>query len=74
MILRFFLASGWQRAWIHKDCLDDRYWCLVVRQAGAMAAYPSKRDRSATVLLILQELGLPYDVAWPIAALACWVI
>ncbi len=33
-----------------------------------------KRNRSAQGLLLLLELGLPYDLAWPIAAAACWLL
>jgi hypothetical protein len=33
-----------------------------------------KRERSAQALLLLQELGLPWDVAWPITALAYWIL
>jgi hypothetical protein len=33
-----------------------------------------RRNRSAQTLLLLLELGLPGDLAWPIAAVACWLL
>jgi len=36
-------------------------------------AEEKRSKRAATILLYLLEMGLLYDVAWPIAALACWL-
>ena len=33
-----------------------------------------RQERSAQVLLLLQEVGLPFDIAWPIAAVSCWML
>lgn len=33
-----------------------------------------QRDRSARVLLLLEEAGLCRDVAWVIAGIACWLL
>ncbi len=34
----------------------------------------NKSERSVQVYLLLQELGLPQDLAWPIAAAAYWLL
>jgi len=59
----------------------ETYWCRF--EAHELCAIPKTRhneckiDMSRTagkVLLLLQELGLPYDLAWPITAAACWLL
>jgi len=34
----------------------------------------AKRFHSSQILLMLEELGLPRDVAWVIAGIACWLL
>ncbi len=32
-----------------------------------------KKQRSGELLLLLLELGLPHELAWPITAYSCWL-
>jgi hypothetical protein len=51
-------------------CMDETSRILIRRRFEAEAR---RSKKAATILLYLQEMGLLYDVAWPIAALACWL-
>jgi len=62
----------WGRQWVHDACVynigpvstptSHRYRELAV-----------KRKRSGTTLLLLLELGLPNELAWPVTAFVCWL-
>jgi len=57
----------WIRLTLHARCVVPT--CIEVD-----LSFVRKRKRSAQVLLLLQAAGLPYDLAWPIAAVACWLL
>ncbi len=59
--------SGWVRHWVHVECIQ-RYFQYNQKE-------PSQAlHRAAHVLLVLELLGLPRDIAWPIVAGAYWLL
>ena len=70
-------AKEWTMRVTERKCMEAatdigrmRRKCLSVWfLEGTMRA-----RRAAQLLLILEKLGLPRDVSWPITALACWIL
>ncbi len=65
--LLFNCSGQWRRLEVHACC-------AVPKEKHALVPLENKSARSGKVLLLLLELGLPYDLAWPIAAAACWLL
>jgi hypothetical protein len=70
---------NWDRKYVHVACLlsgepYDTYdrWPTFIperwRQGHTNVA------KSAQLLLLLLETGLPFDIAYPVVALACWLL
>jgi len=65
----------WDRMYAHEICLSDWRlcrWPTFIPERWRQL-YVS-RAKSAQLLLLLLEAGLPYDIAWPVVALACWLL
>jgi len=64
----------WVRVPIHVWCLPSylSYRSTMARDHGKQ--HHLVVSRSSQVLLLLEELGLPRDVAWPIVAVAYWLL
>jgi len=66
----------WYRVGIHVLCrdkyADEPYRPFTTRDSSKQ--HYLLVSRSSQVLLLLEELGLPRDVAWLIAGVACWLL
>lgn len=76
-VLYVYDDSYWGRLWGHSYCaaygpLEERLNPFTLQET--MLEFLSKRDKSAQILMLLQAVGLPWDVAWPVTALACWML
>jgi hypothetical protein len=64
----------WSRSAFHLECVE----LFVFDKAGFDSSKYNlrlhKRNCAGKLMLLLQELGLPYDLAWSIAAVACWLL
>jgi hypothetical protein len=67
--------SYWNRGWAHTTCVQQDVYELRCRDwarpLAPKTAAPTRK--SAQALLLLQELGLPFDLAWPIVVMAYWL-
>jgi hypothetical protein len=70
--------NAWCRRTAHSKCVISsmaKREAMYQRPAWAIEKLRlTRRNRSARVLLLLEEAGLCRDVAWVIAALSCWVL
>jgi len=69
----------WERAWVHPWCASSsgEIWAPKHKELDTHDAIKKalhRRERSGRILLLLLEAGLPRDVAWPITAVACWLL
>jgi hypothetical protein len=64
----------WLRPYAHLSCLDRAMEEKMYFNEDYLYNFEKIRNDSAQALLLLQELGLPWDVAWPIAAAAYWLL
>jgi len=64
-------TRAWERRWMHWSCAA-RYYRVDKCPMTDLATM--KQQRSGQMLLLLLEAGLTYDVAWPITAVACWLL
>jgi hypothetical protein len=66
----------WSRYWGHSYCaygpLEEKLNPYTFQES--FLEILDKRKRSAHTLLLLQTAGLPWDIAWPIAALVGWML
>ena len=64
-----------RRPWAHKQCHPDHFRAVISRlERGDPRSHVLSVRRAAQILLLLVELGLPLDLAWPIAGAACWLL
>jgi len=67
---------SWSRAAMHVICrpmgVIEPYGVTILH--GRNKQHHLAVSRSSRVLLLLEELGLPRDVAWLIAGVACWLL
>jgi len=59
----------WSRRYVCAGCAAPRPLRRILD-----TSWYKKRERSAQALLLLQAAGLPYDLAWPVTALAYWIL
>lgn len=59
--------THWARELTHIKCVREP-------PPSTKEMFIAKRERSVQILLLLQEIGLPWDIAWPIAAVSCWLL
>jgi hypothetical protein len=63
------------RNWAHKECCYNYIQSLINRlEHNDTRSYALLVRRAAQILLLLVELGLPSDLAWPVAGAACWLL
>jgi len=66
----------WMREWAHSSCA----YGLVAHEGLRTLAKTNRRtalrsrERSWPAYLLLLEIGLPLDIAWPIVAIAYWLL
>ncbi len=68
---------SWQRVRTHLNCVENLKYgeeLYFLNPYEYVFDFVEKRDASAQALLLLQELGLPWDMAWSIAAIAYWIL
>lgn len=63
-------AGSWSRVWMHAACAERGG--LRGNWNEAVAAIRCRH--SARTMLLLEALGLPRDLAWPIAAITYWLL
>lgn len=64
----------WVRTFAHTRCAELPAIGQQLSVQHRVLEFGLKRDRSARTLLFLQALDLPWDVAWPIAAIIHWLL
>ena len=73
LVPRLMLEYDEELEWSRELVCDK---CVIARDPGSRPNddYLYRQDRSAQIFLLLLELGLPGDIAWPIAAAACLLL
>jgi len=72
------VALHWHRKYLYRLCTScarpepTRYILSSIHEQTK--GTESKQKLSGQMLLLLLEAGLPYDVAWPITAVTCWLL
>jgi hypothetical protein len=62
------IQRGWRRQYVHLDCIAE------VQKTDTIDQTHVRGQKATYILLLMLELDLPFDIAWPIAALACWLL
>jgi hypothetical protein len=60
----------WARYKMHIRCILEPSLDTFKQELDVL----HKKNFSAQILLLLQATGLPWDLAWPIAAITCWLL
>jgi len=66
------IDRSWFRSYIHIKC-ETRIGPASTPASHRYRELAVKRERSGAMLLLLLELGLPNELAWPITAFVCWL-
>jgi hypothetical protein len=66
---RFRYNRCFRRPWAHKQCHPDSLRIVDKLERGDPRSHVLTVRRAAQLV----ELGLPIDLAWPIAGAACWL-
>jgi hypothetical protein len=66
------LSILWQRGAAHDECIA--FHLLLKNPCKQVEYTKDKSARSGGVFLLLGFLGLPSDLAWPIVAMAYWLL
>jgi len=64
-----YTSVKWSRIYVCTGCVTP-----ISLRKPLDTSWRKKSHRSAQVLLLLLEVGLPYDLAWPVAAAAYWLL
>jgi hypothetical protein len=68
---KWYGRFNWKRVHTHSYCVSGKYDLITAKRD---TTHCTKRNSAAYALLSLLYLGLPYDVAWCIAAAAYWLL
>jgi len=66
----------WEREWAHASCAQSspKWNYRHPDEKTKIQQLLYKKYQAAQVFLIMQVLGLPSDLAWPIAAAVSWLV